>query len=138
METYFNTLHADLCKRFPDEFLSRIRPAWLVDVMRQCVIPAPENCSYVALNYVWGNQPTLKATAANMSQLQRVEALSNMPIPKTIQDAIGVVDLLEERYLWVDTLCMIQDNESQKHAGMAKMSAIYANSALTILTVQLV
>jgi hypothetical protein len=107
-----NTLHADLCKGFHHGVLSRIRPKWLVDVGRECVIPALENCSYIALSYVWGNQPTLKATAANMSQLQRVGALSNMPIPKTIQDAMGVVGLLEEIYLWVDTLCIIQDNES--------------------------
>ncbi|KAF2240970.1 HET-domain-containing protein [Trematosphaeria pertusa] len=131
-----DSLHADLCKGFPHEVLSRIRPTWLVDVKRKCVISAPENCSYVALSYVWGNQPTLKATVGNMSQLQRVGALLNMPIAKTIQDAVGVVELLEERYLWVDTLCIVQDNESQKHAEMAKMAAIYANSAVTILAVQ--
>ncbi|EDU39818.1 conserved hypothetical protein [Pyrenophora tritici-repentis Pt-1C-BFP] len=131
-----NSLHTDLCKGFPHELLSRIRPTWLVDVKRQCVISAPEDCSYVALSYVWGNQPTLKATVGNMSQLQRVGALLSMPIAKTIQDAIGVVELLEERYLWVDTLCIVQDNESEKHVEMAKMAAIYANSAITILAVQ--
>jgi hypothetical protein len=49
---------------------------------------------------------------------------------------MGVVELLAERYLWVDTLCIIQDDELQKHTEMAKMAAIYANASVTILAKQ--
>ena len=133
-------LHNGLCKSFPDEALSSIRPIWLVDVTRQCLVPAPEKCSYVALSYVWGDQTALKASCSNMSRLQQTGSLLinhlATPVARTIRDAMGVVKLLAERYLWVDTLCIVQDDESQKHTEMAKMAAIYANSSVTILAIQ--
>jgi len=116
--------------------LRRIRPTRLIDVKLRCVIPAPEDCSFVALSYVWGNQSTVKATLATMGHLQRVRALSNTPIAKTIEYAMGITELLDEKYLCVDDLCILQDDESQKHIEMSKMAAIYANSAVTILAVE--
>lgn len=133
-------LHDGLCKRLPDEALPSIGPAWLVDVMRQCIIAPPDNCSYVALSYVWGDQVTLQATRSNISQLRQTGSLSTrhstMPIAETIRDAMGIVELLDERYLWVDSLCIIQDDESQKHREIGNMANIYANASVTIMAVQ--
>ena len=131
-----NGRHAGLCKGVPQESLRRIRPTWLIDAKLRCVIPAPDNRSFVALSYVWGNQSTVKATLATMGHLQRVRALSNTPIAKTIEYAMGITELLDEKYLCVDDLCILQDDESQKHIEMSKMAAIYANSAVTILAVE--
>jgi hypothetical protein len=71
-----------------------------------------------------------------MDQLRRVGALLKKPIPKTIQNAIAVTKLLDEKYLWVDTLCIVQDDGPEKHAEMSKMGAIFANSAVTIIAAQ--
>ena len=71
-----------------------------------------------------------------MGHLQRVGALSNMPIAKTIQYAMGITELLDEKYLWVNNLCILQDDVSQKHIEMSKMAVIYANSAVAILAVE--
>lgn len=139
-KTTCTCLHEGLCKGFPDETMSSIRPIWLVDVTRQCLVQAPEKCSYVALSYVWGDRATLKAVRNNVSRLQETGSLSMnhlaTPIAKTIRDAMGVVGLLGERYLWVDTLCIVHDEELQKHTEMAKMAAIYGNASVTILAVQ--
>ncbi|KAF4635232.1 hypothetical protein G7Y89_g2875 [Cudoniella acicularis] len=133
----YTRLHDNSCKGFPDETLLSIRLIWLIDVTRQCLVPAPEKCSYVALSYVWGDQTTLKTTKSNMSRLQQIGSLSMNHlatlIAKTIRDAIRLVVLLAERYLWVATLCIVQDDESQKRIEMAKMAAIYANVSVTIL-----
>ena len=135
-ESTCNSRHAGLCKGVPQESLRRIRPTWLIDVKPRCVIPAPENCSFVALSYVWGNQSTVQATFATMGHLQRVGALSNMPIAKRIEHAMSITELLDGRYLWVDTLCILQDDESQQHIEMSKLAAIYANYAITTLAVE--
>lgn len=132
-------LHGKSCEITPSSSLSAVRPVWLVDVKEKCLIPTPETCTYVALSYVWGSQQTLEATCSNVDRLQRKGSLSGgstPSIPATIRDAMGVVELLEERYLWVDRLCIVQDDPSQKHTEMAKMSAIYYNASVTILAVQ--
>ncbi|KAL6900426.1 heterokaryon incompatibility domain-containing protein [Trichoderma evansii] len=120
--------HSGLCQGFPDAALSSIRPIWLV-----C------STSYVALSYVWGNQPTLNTTGNNLSRLQKEGSLAEplaTPIARTIRDAMDIVELSSERYLWVDTLCIIQDDDSEKHSEMSKMAMIYVNSSVTILAVQ--
>lgn len=133
-------LHDGLCKRFPDAALSSTRPAWLVDVSRKCIVVPPKNCSYVALSYVWGNQVTLQTTKSNIHELRQAGSLSArrspVPIAETIRDAMGIVELLDERYLWIDSLCIIQDDETQKHREMDNMAMIYANASVSIMAVQ--
>lgn len=51
----------------------------------------------------------------------------------TIANAISVVGLLGERYLWVDALCIVQDDEITKHNQIESMASIYANASITII-----
>lgn len=57
-------------------------------------------------------------------------------IPETIRNAIEVVKLLGERYLWVDTLCISQDDKETKSREIDSMAAIYANAILTIVAAE--
>lgn len=47
-------------------------------------------------------------------------------------DAISVRQLLRERYLWVDSLSIVQDGEISKWNYINNMGSIYANSSITI------
>ena len=81
-----------------------------------------------------------KTTKENLAQLQGNFALSNIQsnlgLPNTIRDAIGLIGLLEERYLWVDALCIVQDDEETRHEQIINMTSIFANACLTIITNQ--
>ena len=57
-------------------------------------------------------------------------------LPATIQDAIRLCQSLEIPYLWVDSLCIVQDDSEDWHHEAAEMAAIYGRSALTITTPQ--
>ncbi|KAF4456874.1 heterokaryon incompatibility protein [Fusarium austroafricanum] len=133
-------LHGDLCGSISDKSLPTVRPTWLVDVQEMRLVPAPQDCSYVALSYVWGSQNTLEANQSNIKWLQKKGSLSSqqtaIQVATTVRDAMGIVKLLDERYLWVDTLCIIQDDASHKHMEMSKMSDIYANATVAIMAVQ--
>lgn len=133
-------LHGGACQNPMVKDISLVRPTWLVDVRNRCVVGTPYGCSYVALSYVWGNQKTLQASLSNHEQLQQPGSLGlvpwETPISKTILDAMGVAELLEEKYLWVDTLCIVQDDERNKESELTKMGAIYANASVTIMAVQ--
>lgn len=131
-------LHGDRCSEWP--FADRMygaRPTWVIDVWQQCLVRPPSNSPYMALSYVWGGTPTFKTLRHNVEALQRPGALregkAEGPVPRTIRDAMCLVERLGERYLWVDALCIVQDDAAQKHTDINNMGAIYANAAVTIV-----
>ncbi len=116
------------------------RPALLIDTWRMCLTDARPEASYVALSYVWGNVSTFRTTKQNLADLQVDQALSYLmqmsKIPATISHAIQLVNLLKERYLWVDILCIVQDDDDVRHQQINAMASIYFNSLLTIIAAE--
>ena len=117
--------------------LTHNRPAWLIDTWRLCLTSGDNQAPYVALSYVWGQTTFFKTCKANIDQLRIDMALSDshhrLGVPRTIADAIALVGLLEERYLWVDALCIVQDDQSMKHDQINNMASIFANATITII-----
>lgn len=62
---------------------------------------------YLTLSYVWGGDQLHKTIMANISAYECGIDLSLLPA--TIRDAIHVTQALGFEYLWVDSLCIIQD-----------------------------
>ena len=56
-------------------------------------------------------------------------------LPRTIKDAMSLTKSVGEQYLWVDSLCIIQDDPDDKEHQIAAMSHIYTSAALTIAIV---
>lgn len=85
---------------------------------------------YTALSHTWGKSPRMKATRANYTHLRDGTPLSQLP--KTFQDAVRITRRLGIRYLWIDCLCIIQDDVQDWEREAASMASIYRNSYLTI------
>ena len=66
-------------------------------------------------------------------QLQTPRILCKIPVLKTISNSIEATGMIGARYLWVDSLCILQDDEEEKLAQIQKMDKIYTNSLLTIV-----
>ncbi|KAH8776319.1 heterokaryon incompatibility protein-domain-containing protein [Diaporthe sp. PMI_573] len=109
----------------------------VIDVVQGCIIPTPSNCRYLALSYVWGQVPTFSLRRENFKNLETPGALweYRSTTPKTISDAIQVTQRLGERYLWVDSLCIIQDS-TQKSSQVLGMGNIYGAAVLTLVAAQ--
>ncbi|KAK0616868.1 heterokaryon incompatibility protein-domain-containing protein [Immersiella caudata] len=116
------------------------RPALLIDTKLMCICEAGGEQNYLALSYVWGGSTQLKLSTANLPDLVQEKSLLEphfkSKIPRTIRDAIGLVQVLGERYLWVDALCIIQDNEIHTRVQLQAMASIYGNAILTIVAAQ--
>jgi hypothetical protein len=112
----------------------------LIDVKRICLVEyrngKPSNFPrYVALSYVWGTSKTLKTTMRTLALWKNVGSLPLTRMPNTIHDAFHVVRNIGETYLWVDQLCIVQDDPQHKQQLIPRMHEIYRRAVLTIIAV---
>ena len=89
-----------------------------------------ERGRYTALSYCWGGDQS-KTTLANFSNMKK--KIEDGSLAKTIHDAIEVTRKLDIRYLWVDAICIIQDDEADRVKEIKMMCDIYKNATLAIL-----
>ncbi|KAG4439010.1 hypothetical protein IFR05_005526 [Cadophora sp. M221] len=89
-----------------------------------------ERGQYAALSYCWGDPPHPFVTTTDLVQDPSQRDWSQLPA--TIQDAIRITRALGLRYLWIDSLCIIQDDESDKMNQIQLMGMFYKNAAVTI------
>ena len=89
-----------------------------------------QEVSFVALSYCWGGDQPHKLTAENLKSCEGI--LQYAQLPRTIQDAINVTKGLDCGYLWVYSLCILQDDEEEKHREIRKMPFIFARAVVTI------
>jgi hypothetical protein len=87
----------------------------------------------VALSYVWGGIHKLQLTKSTAQLLETPGALKTEDLPATVADAIEVTRALGERYIWVDALCIIQDDELDKQRFISNMDIVYQKALLTIV-----
>ena len=89
---------------------------------------------YAALSYVWGSKPQrLRLTQANQDALHLEGGIETTQLSRTISDAVSVVRMLGERYIWVDSLCIIQDNEDDLGFQIPLVGYIFAKALVTIV-----
>jgi Heterokaryon incompatibility protein (HET) len=86
-----------------------------------CIVPASSPCRYQALSYVWGRTPMLQLLASNLDALSKPGSLDIKSLPYTIQDAIIVTRKIGESHLWVDSLCIIQDDYENQREQIVRM-----------------
>jgi Heterokaryon incompatibility protein (HET) len=109
------------------------RPLRYIDVTRRCLVELAETPSYVALSYVWGQSELPQLSELTMEAFSCEGALSDDILPKTIADAVKATKMLDEMYLWVDCLCIIQSHHAEKQNFIRSMHEIYARSSVTII-----
>lgn len=95
-----------------------------VDVHQKCIIERTEVVRYVALSYVWGAAATFRLTRMNQPQMRRPGVLSSLELPATIWDAINLTRACGEKYLWADSLCIVQNDVEDLDAGTRAMDLV--------------
>ncbi|KAH8810960.1 heterokaryon incompatibility protein-domain-containing protein [Xylogone sp. PMI_703] len=89
--------------------------------------------NYLALTYCWGPGPHPHKLTKRKFEAWKEHIPSDL-LPKTIADAIHLTRHLEIPYLWVDALCIIQDDSRDWQKESSKMSDVYSNAYCTIST----
>ena len=85
---------------------------------------------YVALSHCWGNTATIMSTESNLSAYEN--KIRESDLPAAFLDAVTVTQKLGISYLWIDSLCIIQDSLGDWLRECPKMGAYYRNAYFTI------
>lgn len=85
---------------------------------------------YTTLSHRWGQAEFLQLKRHNLQELHR-----NVPVaglPQTFREAILASKALRIRYLWIDSLCIVQDDPSDWAYEASQMHMVYSNSHCNI------
>jgi hypothetical protein len=80
-----------------------------------------------------GQDNNIKLEKCNADFLAAPHSLRQVQLPDIITDAIALCRDLGERYLWIDRLCIIQDDQITKPGQINAMDTIYRSASFTII-----
>ncbi|KAL2165946.1 hypothetical protein VTG60DRAFT_3566 [Thermothelomyces hinnuleus] len=96
------------------------------------VEPAPgQTGRYMCLSHSWGGEQVLTTTTANAEE-HLTAGIPDDRLPATFRDACDIARRLGVRFLWIDSLCILQDSPADWEAEAGRMGSVYRNSWLTI------
>ena len=93
-------------------------------------IPASERVAWAALSYCWGGDQLYKLIRANLPTLK--EHINPSDLPVAFCNAIEVARRLGLRYLWIDSLCIVQHDKDDWEAEAARMGMVYTQAFIVL------
>lgn len=88
---------------------------------------------YVALSYCWGTSASICSTTDTIASLY--QGIPTHSLPAVITDAITVATNMGERFLWIDRLCIQQDDSEDWALHSQTMDQIYEHAEFVIAAV---
>ncbi|QIX01626.1 hypothetical protein AMS68_007143 [Peltaster fructicola] len=125
--------HGEECRHRPTYLATTLQELRVIDVQQFCLVDVKQDKSWVSLSYCWGKAAVFTLQKHDLEELYMPGILRKKPISQVVQDAIAVTAAANERYLWVDGLCITQDDESEKQRIIPLMDEIYSASVFTIV-----
>ncbi|KAK3627279.1 hypothetical protein LTR56_013736, partial [Elasticomyces elasticus] len=113
----------------------RLLPTRVIDVgspteRPRLVISGGRHGRWAALSHCWGGKTPMKTVKANLEM--RSESITFDSSSATFRDAATITRKLGIRYLWIDALCIIQDDENDWRKESMTMGDVYQHATVTI------
>ncbi|KAJ4263315.1 hypothetical protein NW762_006133 [Fusarium torreyae] len=133
----------DICNRKDGTYL----PSRLLDVRTAlergqarlvCPVETPEafdtNPRYATLSHCWGDEGANEhiVLLAHNEDARRVEGAAWDTLPKTFQDAFKIAAWLDLDWIWIDSMCIIQNSVSDWQKEASDMDRVYMNAEVNI------
>lgn len=93
-------------------------------------IPKNSQLRYLALSHCWGLLPFLTMDELNRAEFERGVLVASLPL--NFQDAIAATRMLDCRYIWIDSLCIVQHSAGDWLHEAPLMNKVYKNAFLTL------
>jgi hypothetical protein len=132
------TKNHDNCRRFSDLVAPQNqRPSRVLDIHNskvrlECSVQNIPNFEYVTLSHMWGPDPTacLRLREASLEEFKL--RIPEDQLPGKYLDAIRLARALGFRYIWIDSLCIIQDSSEDWEKEAVKMASVYGRTSCNI------
>ncbi|KAI1361771.1 hypothetical protein F5Y08DRAFT_290547 [Xylaria arbuscula] len=85
---------------------------------------------YASLSYCWGGPQPFCLTDDTIAQL--TQGIDVSILPPTLRDAVTALSFLGLEYMWIDALCIKQDDDIDKELEISRMSLYYGHNTVTI------
>jgi hypothetical protein len=99
-------------------------------VLVECQNLENQRGRYATLSHCWGTSEIIKTTRDSLQQ--RKLSIAWEELPRTFQDAITLVRALGLQYIWIDSICIVQDDQLDWKRESTRMASVYSNSYLNI------
>ncbi|KAJ0160938.1 hypothetical protein CTA2_7052 [Colletotrichum tanaceti] len=131
---FCETSHGNECRpserRLPKRLLDTRPTHPLRLVASEDIERRGERVRYATLSYSWGASLPFKTTTA--SETDHVVGIREDLLPRTFRHAIKLVRALAIPYLWIDSLCIVQDDPLEWQSEASYMEDYYSGSTLTV------
>ncbi|KAK7996718.1 transcription activator of gluconeogenesis [Apiospora arundinis] len=118
------------CSTKPVILPSRVIDTGLENDVVKLIEPRGQSGTYACLSHCWGGELILATTQETIQRKKTGIPLDELP--KTFLDAVKIVRHLGIRYIWIDSLCIVQDDADDWARESARMHDVYSNAHLTI------
>ena len=88
---------------------------------------------YAALSHRWGHSGQLKTT--RQSYMSHLEEIPYDLLPKTFQDAAHLALMVDVAHLWIDSLCIVQDDTADWERQSVQMGGIFGSALFTVAAI---
>ena len=88
---------------------------------------------YISLSHCWGKEQIITTTSATLED--RKTKISMADLSQTFRDAVVITRKLGQRFLWIDSLCIVQDSAEDWKKESVQMCAVYQRAVVTIAAV---
>ncbi|KAF2966244.1 hypothetical protein GQX73_g7357 [Xylaria multiplex] len=89
-----------------------------------------EDRRYVALSHCWGTTRPLCLTSATLETHK--QGILVQSLPRTFRDAVTIIRALGLRYIWIDSLCIVQDDAEDWRREAGRMAGVYRDAHLVL------
>jgi len=107
----------------------------VIDVKNRCLAQKPFDSKFAALSYTWGKCWQYQLQKDQLKMFLEPGSITGVwnELSKVVTDAITTCERLDIPYLWIDTLCIVDDDKDDKHHQIACMDQIYSSAYITLI-----
>ncbi|KAL6790832.1 heterokaryon incompatibility domain-containing protein [Trichoderma sp. SZMC 28012] len=94
----------------------------------------PAGSPYVALSHCWGpnGRTEIKCRTLSGNLFSQLHRIPRSSLSQTFQDAVDFTRRLGMRFLWIDCICIIQEDKDDWQKEAPRMFDVYHNARLTL------
>jgi len=117
---------------------TKFMPRRVIDVGSQglsdniCLVEPEECAPYIALSYCWGTTKRYWLVTTKDNITAHYQSVPLNRLPRTLLNAVNFTKTLGIRYLWIDSLCIVQDDKVDWMTEAVKICDIYFHASLVI------